>query len=53
MGSIIGGISAFVLGTAIAGATVFGIVSAQTAPPDKSPANVNEPSAAIQYGSNS
>lgn len=52
MGSIIGGIAAFVLGTAVAGATIVGLVSAQTGAPEKSPANVNEPAAAIQYGSN-
>jgi hypothetical protein len=50
--SIIGGIAAFVLGTAVAGATVFGVVSSQTGAPDNSPANVNEPAASIQYGSN-
>ena len=44
---------AFVLGTAIAGATVFGVVSSQTDAPDESPANVNQPAAAIDYGSNS
>lgn len=53
VGTIIGGISAFVLGTAIAGATVFGVVSSQTDAPDESPANVNQPAAAIDYGSNS
>ena len=48
--SIIGGIAALVLGTAVAGATVFGVVSSQTAAPDRSPTSVEEP--AVDYGSN-
>jgi hypothetical protein len=48
--SIIGGITALLLGSAVAGATVFGLVSSQTAGPAQSPANVNQP--VIQYGEN-
>ena len=51
MGStIIGGIAALVLGSAVAGATVFGLVSTQTAAPDESPTSVEEP--VVDYGSN-
>ena len=51
MGStIIGGIAALVLGTAVAGATVFGVVSSQTRAPDKSPTSVSEPT--VDYGTN-
>ncbi len=51
MGStIIGGLAALVLGSAVAGATVFGLVSTQTAAPDKSPTNVEEP--VVDYGTN-
>lgn len=51
MGStIIGGIAALVLGSAVAGVTVFGVVSSQTSPPAKSPANVNAP--VVPYGEN-
>jgi hypothetical protein len=48
--SIIGGITALLLGSAVAGATVFGLVSSQTSAPAQSPANVNQP--VIQYGEN-
>lgn len=48
--SIIGGIAALVLGGAVAGATVFGLVSSQTGAPDKSPTNVAEP--VVDYGTN-
>lgn len=48
--SIIGGIASLVVGTAVAGATVFGLVSSQTATPEQSPANVNNP--VVQYGQN-
>ncbi len=40
-GSILGGFLAFVAGSAIAGATVFGVVSSQTGPPDSSPTSVS------------
>ena len=42
LGGIIGGFLAFLVGSAIAGATFFGLVSAQTGPPDQSPTSVNE-----------
>ncbi|MFC6285661.1 DUF2613 family protein [Nocardioides sp. GCM10027113] len=48
--SIIGGIAALMLGSAVAGATVFGLVSAQNSAPSQSPANVNQP--VIEYGQN-
>jgi hypothetical protein len=38
-----------VVGGALAGATVVGLVNSQTAPPDKSPANVSNPT--LDYGS--
>jgi hypothetical protein len=48
--SIIGGIAALVLGSAVAGATVFGLVSTQTAAPENSPTNVEQPT--VDYGTN-
>lgn len=48
--SIIGGIASLVVGAAVAGATIFGLVSSQTSGPDQSPANVNHP--VVQYGQN-
>lgn len=48
--SILGAIAALVLGAAVAGATVFGVVSSQTAAPDKSPTNVSD--STVDYGSN-
>jgi hypothetical protein len=48
--SIIGVIASLVLGTAVASATIFGVVSSQTGAPDKSPASVETPT--IEYGSN-
>jgi hypothetical protein len=39
-GSIIGGFIAFIAGSAIASATVIGVVSSQTAAPDRSPTQV-------------
>jgi Protein of unknown function (DUF2613) len=48
--SIIGGIAALVVGAALAGATVFGVVSSQTGAPDKSPTSVNAP--VVDYGTN-
>lgn len=51
MRSNIGGVLASaVLGVAVASATVFGLVSSQTAPPAESPGSVTEPS--IPYGTN-
>ncbi|MDI6908818.1 hypothetical protein [Nocardioides sp.] len=37
-----------VVGGGLAGATVIGLVNSQTAPPDKSPANVSNP--VLEYG---
>ena len=48
--SIIGGIASLVVGAAVAGATIFGLVSSQTAPPSESPGSVTDP--AIPYGTN-
>ena len=50
--SLIGAIASIVLGTAVASATVFGVVSAQTDAPADSPASVENPTAAIEYGDN-
>lgn len=50
MGTILTTIGALVLGGVVATATVVGVVSSQTAAPDKSPSNVNAP--IIEYGSN-
>lgn len=51
VGNNIGGVLASaILGVAIASATVFGLVSSQTAPPAESPGSVTQPS--IPYGSN-
>lgn len=40
--SIIGGLVAFFAGSAIAGATVFGLVSSQTGAPDRSPTQIGQ-----------
>ncbi|GEP37213.1 hypothetical protein NPS01_08760 [Nocardioides psychrotolerans] len=50
MGTILTTIGALVLGGVVAAATIVGVVSSQTAAPDKSPTNVNAP--VIEYGSN-
>jgi hypothetical protein len=50
--SFIGAIASIVLGTAVASATVFGVVSAQTDAPADSPANVEHPTSSIEYGDN-
>lgn len=50
MGTILTTIGALVLGGVVAAATVVGVVSSQTAAPDRSPTNVNAP--VIEYGSN-
>lgn len=47
--SIAGAIAALVVGSAVAGATIFGLVSSQTGPSGPSPANAENP--VIQYGS--
>lgn len=47
--SIIGGLASLLAGVALAGATVFGLVSSQTGTPENSPANAERP--VIDYGS--
>lgn len=48
--SIIGLVASLVVGTAVASATVIGVVSSQTSAPEESPASVESP--VIDYGSN-
>lgn len=50
--SLIGAIASIVLGTAVASATVFGVVSSQTNAPADSPASVENPTSTIEYGNN-
>ncbi|WP_435741482.1 hypothetical protein [Nocardioides sp. SYSU DS0663] len=50
MGSIAGIVGSLLVGGIVASATIVGVVSAQTEPSGKSPANVNQP--VIQYGTN-
>jgi hypothetical protein len=50
VGSILSTIAAVLVGGTVATFTVVGVVSSQTATPDKSPVSVNSP--AIEYGSN-
>lgn len=50
MNSILGGIAALIVGSGLAAATVFGVVSSQTSPSGQSPTNVNQP--VVPYGSN-
>ncbi len=56
MTSIIGGVAAFFVGAALAGATLVGVVSSQTSGPDKAPVDVSnvdgELTSVIEYGSN-
>lgn len=47
--NIIGGIVAFVVGTGLATATVIGVISSQTAPPDSSPVDASK--VEVAYGS--
>jgi hypothetical protein len=49
-GSIVGAIAALVVGSAVASATVIGLVSSQQGAPERSPGSVSEP--VIPYGSN-
>lgn len=49
--SVIGAIVSLFVGTAVAGATVVGVISSQTSAPSTSPADVNE-SVIVEYGSN-
>jgi hypothetical protein len=51
-GSIIGTVVSLFVGTAVAGATVVGVISSQTSAPESSPADVNESSVIVEYGSN-
>lgn len=46
---IIGGVVAFLVGTGLATATVIGVISSQTAPPDKS--QVDVANVEVEYGS--
>lgn len=46
--SLLGAIISAVVGAALAGATLVGIVSSQTALPDRNPVNAEEPE--INYG---
>ena len=50
--SLIGAIASIALGTAVASATVFGLVSSQTGAPENSPASVENPTSTIEYGDN-
>lgn len=50
MGTILGIVASVVVGGAVATATIVGVVSTQTATPEKSPVNVSE--VGIEYGSN-
>ena len=50
MGTIISTVAAMIVGGAVATFTVIGVVNAQTAAPDTSPASVNQP--VFDYGSN-
>ncbi|GAB2447368.1 hypothetical protein GCM10027062_31330 [Nocardioides hungaricus] len=49
MQAIIITFASMLVGGGLAGATVVGLVNSQTAPPDKSPANVSNP--VLEYGS--
>ena len=49
MGTILSTFGSVLIGGIVAGATVFGIVSSQTAPQGESPVNVSQP--VIEYGS--
>lgn len=50
MGAIVSIVASVLIGGAVASATIVGVVSSQTAAPDKSPASVSQP--IIEYGSN-
>lgn len=47
--ALLGGVGSVVAGGALATATLMGVVSSQTSPPDRSPADVSKP-AVIEYG---
>ena len=49
MTTIISVVASIIVGGAVATATVFGLVNAQTGPADSSPGNVNQP--VVAYGS--
>ena len=49
MGTVLGTIASLIVGAAVASATVFGVVNAQTSASGDSPGNVNQP--VIEYGS--
>ncbi len=46
---IAGLVATLIVGGAVGVATIVGVVNSQTSPPDKSPANVNQPF--TEYGS--
>lgn len=49
--SLIGGIAALIVGSSLAGATLFGLASSQTGAPDVSPVSKDKGTAVIEYGS--
>lgn len=49
MGTILSTFGSLLIGGIVATATIFGVVSSQTAPQGGSPVNVNQP--VIEYGS--
>lgn len=48
--SIIGGVASLIVGAAVASATVVGLVSSQTAAPDRSPISVSDTENQVSYG---
>lgn len=48
--SIIGAVASLVVGAAVASASVVGLVSSQTAAPDKSPVDITATGDQIAYG---
>lgn len=48
MRALIIAFASIIVGAGLASATVVGLVSSQTAPPDQSPANVSDP--VLEYG---
>jgi hypothetical protein len=49
VGTILGTLASLIVGGAVATATVFGVVNAQTGPADSSPGSVSNP--VVSYGS--
>lgn len=48
--SIIGAVASLIVGAAVASASVVGLISSQTAAPDKSPIDITATSDQITYG---